>query len=73
MLGYTPAQTLFKSDRSDRQEGPDRTDEFTVVGVMGKRPSPLGGNPDEFAVIPSTTYDKLFAPAAVSAASSRDS
>ena len=34
--------------------------EFSVIGVMGKRPSLLGGDPDEFAVIPSTTYDKSF-------------
>ena len=37
-------------------------EEFTVVGVMGKRPSLLGGDPDEFAVIPVTTYDKLYPP-----------
>jgi putative ABC transport system permease protein len=35
-------------------------EEFTVIGVMAKRPSLLGGDPDAFAVIPSTTYDKSF-------------
>ena len=39
------------STRSARRSG-CATSEFTVVGVMGKRPSPLGGDPDEFAVIP---------------------
>jgi putative ABC transport system permease protein len=33
-----------------------------VIGVFGKRPGLLGGNPDEFLVIPLTTYDKLFPP-----------
>ena len=61
VLGYTrrrrrcfPAiDPLGKNVRMNEEE-------FTVVGVMGKRPSLLGGDPDAFAVIPSTTYDKSF-------------
>ena len=60
MLGNAAATTLFpnadplgKSVRVGRHE-------FTVIGVFGKRPGILGGNPDEFVVIPITTYDKLF-------------
>ncbi len=62
MLGNAAATTLFpaadpigKAVRLGRHE-------FTVVGVFGKRPGVLGGNPDEFVVIPLTTYDKLFPP-----------
>jgi putative ABC transport system permease protein len=60
MLGNAAATTLFpgadpigKTVRVGRHE-------FTVVGVFGKRPGILGGNPDEFVVIPLTTYDKLY-------------
>jgi putative ABC transport system permease protein len=31
-----------------------------VIGVFGKRPGVLGGNPDDFAIVPYTTYDKAF-------------
>ena len=34
---------------------------YTVVGVFGKRPNPLGGNQaDEFAIIPHTTWQKVY-------------
>ena len=62
VLGYAPNETLFKEvDPIGKKVRIGQT-EFTVVGVMGKRPSPIGGNPDEFAVIPATTYDKLYPP-----------
>jgi putative ABC transport system permease protein len=62
VLGYAPGETLFKGMDAVGHKVRIGGEEFTVVGVMGKRPSPLGGNPDEFAVIPLTTYDKLYDP-----------
>jgi len=60
VLGYAPASTLFPNiDPIGKKVRIGQT-EFTVVGTMGKRPSPLFGNPDEFAVIPVTTYEKLY-------------
>jgi putative ABC transport system permease protein len=62
VLGYAPGETLFSTvDPLGKKVRIGET-EFTVIGVMGKRPSPIGGNPDEFAVIPATTYDKLYPP-----------
>jgi putative ABC transport system permease protein len=62
VLGYAPGETLFSTvDPLGKKVRIGQT-EFTVIGVMGKRPSPIGGDPDEFAVIPATTYDKLFPP-----------
>ena len=37
--------------------------EYTVIGVVGKRPSPGGGmnlGQDDFAIIPYTTFRKQF-------------
>jgi putative ABC transport system permease protein len=62
MLGWAPAQTLFPASDPVGKLIRIGKDEFTVVGVFGARPGVLGGNPDEFAVIPLTTYDKLFPP-----------
>ena len=62
VLGAAPAETLFpNTDPIGKQirVGPE---EFTVLGVLSKRPSLLGGNPDEFAVIPISTYDKIYDP-----------
>src|SRR4051812_3334860 len=62
VLGHSIAETLFPAvDPLDKRVRLNE-EEFTVVGVMGKRPSPLGGDPNAFAVIPSTTYDKIFDP-----------
>ena len=62
VLGYSVGETLFPNvDPIDKKVRLNE-DEFTVVGVMGKRPSPLGGDPNAFAAIPSTTYDKIFDP-----------
>jgi putative ABC transport system permease protein len=62
VLGAAPAEVLFKAVDPLGKQVRIGGEEFTVVGVMGKRPSPLGGNPDEFAVIPITTYDKMYPP-----------
>ena len=62
VLGYAPADTLLKNVDPIGRKVRIGNEEFTVVGVLGKRPSPLGGNPDEFAVIPMSTYDKLYDP-----------
>jgi putative ABC transport system permease protein len=60
VLGYAPASTLFPNIDPIGKKVRIGTAEFTVVGSMGKRPSPLFGNPDEFAVIPVTTHEKLY-------------
>jgi putative ABC transport system permease protein len=58
VLGYGPASTLFENvDPIGKRVRIGRA-EFTVVGTMGKRPSPLAGNQDDFVVIPVTTYEK---------------
>jgi putative ABC transport system permease protein len=62
VLGYAPASTLFPSVDPIGKRIRIGSREFTVVGTMGKRPSPLFGNPDEFAVIPITTYEKIYDP-----------
>jgi putative ABC transport system permease protein len=60
VLGYAPTSTLFpNSDPIGKRVRIGQT-EFTIVGTMGKRPSPLFGNPDEFAVIPVSTHEKLY-------------
>ena len=60
VLGNAPANVLFPATEAVGKKVRLAGKEFTVVGVLGKRPSALGGNPDEFAVIPISTYDKMF-------------
>ncbi len=60
VLGNAPANVLFPATDAVGKKVRLAGKEFTVVGVLGKRPSALGGNPDEFAVIPISTYDKMF-------------
>ena len=62
VLGAAPAETLFPNVDPIDKKIRIGTEEFSVVGVLSKRPSLLGGSPDEFAVIPITTYDKMFDP-----------
>src|SRR4051812_34621819 len=62
VLGAAPAEALFKTVDPIGKRIRIGQEEFTVVGVLGKRPSPLGGDPDEFAVILITTYDKMSPP-----------
>jgi putative ABC transport system permease protein len=61
VLGDAPAQALFPAaDPIGKQIRMGRT-MYTVVGVFGKRPNPLGGSgPDEFAVVPHTTWNKVY-------------
>jgi putative ABC transport system permease protein len=59
VLGHAPAETLFPNLDPIGKRVRIGRNEFTVVGTLGKRPSPLG-NPDEFVVIPINTYEKLY-------------
>jgi putative ABC transport system permease protein len=59
VLGHAPASTLFVNTDPIGKHIRIGNREYTVVGTMGKRPSPLG-NPDEFAVIPVTTHEKVY-------------
>ncbi len=62
VLGAAPAETLFPNTDPVGKKIRAGAEEFTVLGVLSKRPSLLGGNPDEFAVIPISTYDKIYDP-----------
>ena len=62
VLGAAPAETLFPTTDPVGKQIRVGPEEFTVLGVLSKRPSLLGGNPDEFAVIPISTYDKIYDP-----------
>jgi putative ABC transport system permease protein len=61
VLGYSPAETLFLSRGIDPIGKVVRVgrDNYTVVGVMDKRPAALG-DANNFAVIPWTTYEKRY-------------
>ena len=64
VLGQTPYQALFGELALDPIGKPVRIGavEYTVVGVVGKRPSAGGFDlgQDDFVVIPETTYRKQF-------------
>jgi putative ABC transport system permease protein len=60
VLGYAPAQTLFPATDPIGKRIRIGREEFTVVGVLGRRPGLLGGDTNEFAVVPSTTFDKIW-------------
>jgi putative ABC transport system permease protein len=61
VLGSAPTEALFPDVDPIGKKVRIGADEYTVIGTVGKRPSPLGGNqPNEFAVIPITTYDKKY-------------
>ena len=62
VLGYAPASTLFPTTDPIGKRVRIGSNEYTVVGTMGKRPSIMIGNADEFMVIPVTTYDKVYEP-----------
>ena len=62
VLGAAPAETLFPSIDPVGKKIRVGAEEFSVLGVLTKRPSLLGGSPDEFAVIPISTYDKIYDP-----------
>ena len=64
VLGQTPYQALFGASATDPVGKRVRVGavEYTVVGVVGKRPSAGGFDlgQDDFVVIPETTYRKQF-------------
>src|SRR6187549_554324 len=61
VLGNAPGKSLFpNTDPIGKQIRIGRV-QYTVVGVFGKRPNPLGGNQaDEFAIIPHSTWQKVY-------------
>ena len=61
VLGNAPGRTLFpNTDPIGKLVRVGKT-QYTVVGVFGKRPNPLGGSgPDEFAIVPHTTWQKVY-------------
>ena len=63
VLGDTPYQALFATSGLDPVNKKVRIGaaEYTVVGVLGKRPSAGVGPPqDDFVVIPQTTHQALY-------------
>ncbi|MGH9161440.1 MAG: ABC transporter permease [Vicinamibacteraceae bacterium] len=62
VLGSEPARILFPNVDPIGKRIRVGARQFTVVGVFSKRPSISIGNPDQFAVIPYTTYAKLYDP-----------
>ena len=62
VLGQTPWESLFKNVDPIGKKVRVGTREFTVVGVVGKRPN-MGGlaqGADDFVVIPYTTHEKFY-------------
>ena len=61
VLGQTPYQSLFPNTDPLGKKVRIGLNEFTVIGVLGKRPSPGGFNVgvDDFAVIPYSTHEKF--------------
>lgn len=62
VLGSEPARILFPNVDPLGKRIRVGSRQFTVIGVFGKRPSISIGNPDQFAVIPYTTYAKVYDP-----------
>jgi putative ABC transport system permease protein len=61
VLGYQPGQVLFPATDPVGKQIRIGKVQYTVVGVFGKRPNPAGGTgPDEFAIIPHTTWQKVY-------------
>jgi putative ABC transport system permease protein len=63
VLGQSAVSALFPTGDPLGKKVRLNLYEFTVVGVMAKRPNPgLGGDdgPDDFVIIPQTTYQKLY-------------
>ena len=62
VLGQTPYRALFPNTDPIGKTVRIRNQPYTVVGVMGPRPSPAGLNAgqDDIAVIPHTAYQKQF-------------
>jgi putative ABC transport system permease protein len=62
VLGQTAYQSLFPNVDPIGKKVRIGANEFTVIGVVGRRPSPGGFNTgaDDFAVIPYTTHEKFY-------------
>ena len=62
VLGQTPYQSLFPNTDPIGKTVRIGSNEFTVIGVVDKRPTPGGFNTgaDDFAVIPYTTHEKFY-------------
>ncbi len=61
LLGNSPWQALFPNIDPIGKTVRIGSVQFTVIGVLGKRPSPGGfGGADDFAIIPYGTHEKLF-------------
>lgn len=62
LLGQTPAQALFATQDPLGKTVRLGLQEYEVIGVLEKRPSPGGFDlgVDDFVVIPQTTYQKQF-------------
>ena len=62
VLGASPGTSLFPSSDPLGKRIRIGDEAFTVVGVLGKRPNLLGNDSNLFAIIPITTFDKLYPP-----------
>ena len=61
VLGNSPWQALFPNIDPIGKQVRIGSTQFTVIGVLGKRPSPgILGGADDFAVIPYGTHEKLY-------------
>jgi putative ABC transport system permease protein len=62
VLGYTAWQSLFPNIDPVGKTVRIGAAQYTVIGVLGKRPSPGGFNTgaDDFAVIPYGTHEKMY-------------
>jgi putative ABC transport system permease protein len=62
VLGYSAYEALFLKSGLDPIGKKVRVGaiQFTVVGVLAKRPTMMGGDRDQFAVVPQTTHQVLF-------------
>jgi putative ABC transport system permease protein len=62
ILGNTPWQALFPNVDPIGKTVRIGSNQFTVIGVLGKRPSPgnFATGVDDFALIPYSTHEKVF-------------
>src|SRR5262245_38714411 len=61
VLGQNPYKSLFPNIDPIGKKVRIGANEFTVIGVFGKRPSPAGfGGADDFVVIPFTAQEKFY-------------
>jgi putative ABC transport system permease protein len=61
VLGNAPGKVLFPATDPIGKQVRVGASMYTVVGIFGKRPNPLGGTQaDEFAIIPHTTWQKVY-------------